>query len=148
MEAKEYIVCIDRNKLDLFKKVSDRLKDNCDKPTFEPKNQNVFFLAASLGFYNDARYPIMGPREGITRLTYLKDDEIFLAQAFHLKDKDIMDVDLDIVEALKTAEEYANAGLDRLKELMEEQGSFRDNFLDVIIDSVFEIDVPEEEDHE
>lgn len=87
----------------------------------------IFIIAMALGFNKKQRVPLKkSNRDDLTRISYLKEEQIGMIRALALKEEGNVEVLLDDEKIYSIAEEYANGGLKILKSLVigEEPGSY------------------------
>lgn len=113
----------------------DNLKDRLEEFK-QMDNKDFFMLAVLFGYLNSKRKKLehsAKTESGFTRERYLLPEDNSILKAIAIaNDKDISIVN-DIVHVYSIAEEYANGGVEFLKEfIFEDQASFIKNFANEI----------------
>ena len=86
---------------------------------FKDKEMWVIFLSAMMvGYREKTRTPLKGTRHDLFRASTLKSEEEWLIRSVAIAEKGDLDIFLDEKEILKIAEEYANAGILILYDMM------------------------------
>lgn len=87
-------------------------------------NKEIFLLAMVLGFKEGERISIKGHKESFIRAESLNSDDIALINALAITEERRPDVISDKRNVFEIAEEYAHSGLNILRKLVNEQGTF------------------------
>jgi len=92
--------------------------------------KEVFLLAAVLGFKKGHRISIKGGKKSYVRTEFLDEKDKTLINAIAIKETGNPDIIKDKKEVFNIVEEYANAGLRELKDMVfeKETGSFLKKF--------------------
>ncbi|MBU1666994.1 hypothetical protein KKC13_01130 [bacterium] len=92
--------------------------------------KEVFLLAAVLGFKNGRRISIKGGKKSYVRTEFLDKKDKTIMNAIAIKETGIPDIIDNQKEVFNIVEEYANAGLRELKDMVFEKdtGSFLKKF--------------------
>lgn len=118
-------ITLNINKAD--RKIYEEIIENSE---LKGKTKEVFLLAAVIGFKKGHRISIKGSKENYVRTEYLNDEDKTLMNAIAVCETKNLDILQDKKEVFSIVEEYANAGIKILKEMIfdKQTGSFLKKF--------------------
>lgn len=135
--------------------VPDRLSiEDKDRKIYDPlkevnlfekqNNKNLFLLAMVWGFHQKQSKPLK-KLFGFVRESYLRDSDESLINAIAVHKKNDLNVLLDKKEVYKIAEEYANAGIKLIDEMISEsdEAEFIKRMEYVLLEKYEEMDIDE-----
>jgi hypothetical protein len=87
------------------------IHDSPRSPFKDMRFKDIFLNAMMLGYQKKIRTPLEGARHDLFEVPLFNPEEEWLIKSVALAEKDNLDVLLDEKEILKITEEYANAGI-------------------------------------
>ncbi len=113
------------------RKLFDNLKEQLDEFK-QMDNKDFFILAVLFGYLNNKRKKMESSEKtesGFTRERYLSPEDNGILKAIAISTTKEIEIINDIVSIYSIAEEYANGGINYLKDfIFEDQASFLKNF--------------------
>ena len=86
-------------------------------PFYKKKMKDVFVIAAAIGYYFNNRFPLKKRRE-VASIEVFTNDEKWIMYSIAVATTNKLEIILDMQEVLRIVEEYANAGIDYLYDLI------------------------------
>jgi len=107
------------------RQVFDEMKKRSEFKQME--NKDLFLLAVLFGYENSSKRKLAHSdktQSGLTRERYLSDEDNAILKAIAIDFTDDLSVIEDITKVYSIAEEYANGGIEYLKEFVFSPGTF------------------------
>lgn len=126
---------IEKSKEEIFARLYDQMQDLSNKQAYDFKKYKLFLMAAAVAYNWNQRLPLSGKAtKDLGRVSYFKEEERFLVYAIYYDNKPVLDTPPNMAEAIRLVEEYANAGIDILGNLLDKEQEFRDLFIDLVLE--------------